>query len=129
MYYCNGTVVGVKTSDMDFYVAMKDVGMITWSSANSSCNSYTFCGNAKGTLPTIDQLLSIYNNKSAVDTLLVANGGTRMEYNGYWSSTGSNCTGTGSGYGCYLLDMVTGEVSLDRTYGSSRRVRPVLTSW
>ena len=64
LYYCNGKVVAVKAPGMNFYIAMKDLGSLAWNSANSSCSSYTFCNNVKGTLPTKDQLLTMYNNKS-----------------------------------------------------------------
>ena len=59
VYKCNGTVVGVRATGMNFYVALRDLGQMNWSSANSQCQSYAFCGNVKGTLPTKDQLLSI----------------------------------------------------------------------
>ena len=49
LYYCNGTVVGVKASNMGFYVAMRDLGYMTWSNANNQCRNYSFCGNVKGT--------------------------------------------------------------------------------
>ena len=34
LYYCNGTVVGVKASGMGFYVAMRDLGLMNWSIIN-----------------------------------------------------------------------------------------------
>ncbi len=127
LYYCNGTVVGVKTSDMDFYVAMKDVGMITWADANSRCSSYSFCGNVKGTLPNKDQLLSIYNNKSAVTSLLSTNGGTKMTENWYWSSTCIRDRFGNCAY--YIVSVSGGDVYYDTTYGDNHYARPVLTSW
>ena len=122
LYYCNGTVVGVKTSNMGFYVAMKDLGYMTWSNANSQCRNYSFCGNVKGTLPTKDQLLTLYNNKSQVNSLLSTNGGTQLTNNWHWSST------AGGGLGNhYLVHMSSGNVnSYITNYGY---VRPVLTSW
>ena len=122
LYYCNGTVVGVKAGDMDFYVAMKDLGRMNWSSANSQCRNYSFCGNVKGTLPTRDQLVTLYNNKSRVNSLLSTNGGTKLQNSYYWSST----SGDYNGY--YIVDMSNG---LYRNYGSSNDayVRSVLTSW
>ena len=105
LYYCNGKVVGVRASGMDFYVAMKDLGYMNWTSANSSCQSYAFCGNVKGALPTLDQLKTLYNNKSRVNTLLLINGGTQLTNNYYWSSTyyGS--------YGYSIVDMSSGDYS------------------
>ena len=78
LYYCNGKVVGVRATGMGFYVAMKDLGNMTWSSANSQCRNYSFCGNVKGTLPTKEQLLTLYKNKSRVNSWLSINGGTQL---------------------------------------------------
>ena len=121
LYYCNGTVVGVKAGDMDFYVAMSDLGGMYWSDANSQCRNYSFCGNVKGTLPTKDQLLTLYNNKSRVNSLLSTNGGTQLTNSWYWSSTDG-----GSNY-YYVVNMSDGHVN-DR-YNSNFYVRPVLASW
>ena len=124
LYYCNGTVVGVKAGDMDFYVAMKDLGYMNWSSAYSQCQSYSFCGNVKGTLPTKDQLVTIYNNKSSINSLLSTNGGTQLTEDWYWSSTGYS-----SNYS-YIVVMSTGNVNYIYGYNLNYRyVRPVLASW
>ena len=122
LYYCNGTVVGVKATGMDFYVAMQNLGIMTWSNANSQCASYAFCGTAKGTLPTLEQLQAIYSNKSSINSLLSTNGGTQLTIGLYWSSTDYDV----GGY-C-AVDMYKGEVN----YGSvinPAYVRPVLASW
>ena len=88
LYYCYGKVVGVRATGMSFYVAMSDLGYMIWSKANSQCSDYAFCGNIKGTLPTKNQLLSIYNNRSRINTLLSANGHSQLTTGGYcWSST------------------------------------------
>ena len=97
LYYCNG--------QMD------------WPSANSQCQSYAFCGNVKGTLPTREQLLSIYQNKSRVNSLLSTNGGTQLTNNYYWSSTKV-------GYYYYLVHMSYGTVLYDYDYPGY--VRPVM---
>ena len=123
LYYCNGTVVGVRATGMNFYVAMKDLGHIDWTNANSSCQSYPFCGNVKGTLPTKDQLVTLYNNKFRVNSLLSTNGGIQLTNSYYWSSTVDNT----SAYGYYVVDMSNGHVG-DYPYGYAY-VRPVLTSW
>ena len=121
LYYCNGTVVGVKASNMGFYVAMKDLGSMNWTSANSSCQSYSFCGNIKGTLPTKDQLVTLYNNKSRVNSLLSTNGGTQLTNDYYWSST-SYYDGNYN-----TVNISSGEVSY--AYYYPYYVRPVLASW
>ena len=127
LYYCNGTVVGVRATGtatgMGFYVAMKDLGNMTVFNAINQCQSYSFCGNFKGTLPTREQLLSIYNNKSRVNTLLSTNGGTEMTEDNYWSSSSR-----GNNYGYNIVNMSDG------SYASSnelvnRYVRPVLSSY
>ena len=123
LYYCNGTVVGVKASSMDFYIAMKDLGSMNWTSANSSCQSYSFCGNIKGTLPTKDKLKTIYNNKSLINSLLSSNSGTQLTNSYYWLSTNGSVN---TSY--YVVHMYGGIVG-DYYYGSNYYVRPVLTSW
>ena len=122
LYYCNGTVVGVKAGDMDFYVAMKDLGYMAWSNANKQCRNYSFCGNVKGTLPTKDQLVTLYNNKSRVNSLLSTNGGTQLTNSYYWSSNSG-----GGGY--YVVYMSNGGVYGGYSGGSAYYVRPVLASW
>ncbi len=121
LYYCNGTVVGVKASNMGFYVAMRDLGDMTWSNANSQCQNYLFCGNVKGTLATKNQLLTLYNNKSRVNSLLSTNGGTQLTNSYYWSSTSYGSTNY------YIVHMSNGHVSNNNNY--NYYVRPVLTSW
>ena len=122
IFCCNSTVVGVKASSTNFYVAMKDLGRMNWNSAMSQCPNYLFCGNLKGTLPTKDQLLTLYKNKSRVNSLLSTNGGTQLIENWYWSST---YAGSGT---YYIVNMSLGYgnwVSVD----SSGYVRPILTWW
>ncbi len=124
LYYCDGKVVGVKTSGMNFYVAMKDLGSMYWSNANSSSQNYSFCGNLKGTLPSKDQLLTMYNNKSSLNSLLSANSGITLSNRYYWSSTYDGL------YNYYGVDMSNGPVgsswSLNDNY---YYVRPVLASY
>ena len=124
LYYCNGKVVGVRATGMGFYVAMKDLGLMYWSSANSQCQSYSFCGNVKGTLPTREQLLSIYQNKSRVDSLLSTNGGTQLTNGYYWSSTGYSY----DDYFYYFVLMSNGNSSWN-SLNNNLYVRPVLASW
>ena len=122
LYYCNGTVVAVKADGMNFYVAMKDLGNMDRNSASSSCSQYSFCGNLKGTLPTEDQLKTIYNNKSTINSLLLTSGGTQLTNNYYWSS-GYDYPNT-----YYRVDMSDGRVSYSYyyTYGY---VLPILASY
>ncbi len=123
VYKCNGKVVGVRATGMGFYVAMKDLGYMNWTSANSSSQKYSFCGKVKGTLPTADQLRSIYQNKSRVNSLLSTNNGAKMTEKWYWSS---NCFD--SNY-CYSVDVSNGVMDGYSSYDYNAYVRPVLTSW
>ena len=127
VYKCNGKVVGIKTGDMNFYVAMNDLGEMTWTGAASRCQNYSFCGNLKGTLPTKDQLLTMYNNKSSLNSLLSTNGGTNFSNGYYWSSTFYDYYG-GRSYG--LVSMSDGNVRNSNDYSTNYNyVRPVLTSY
>ncbi len=123
LYYCNGAVVAVKAPGMNFYVAMKDLGTMNWSSANSSCQNYSFCGNLKGILPSKDQLLTMYNNKSSLNSLLSTNGGTKLTEGWYWSSTNY---GNGHHHGVHMSG---GAVDRNGNANLSYYVRPVLTSY
>ena len=122
LYYCNGTVVAVKASGMDFYVAMKDLGTMTWSSGKSACQNYSFCGNLKGRLPTKAQLYTMYDNKSSLNSLLSTNGGTNFSGGYHWSSTPGD-----TGY--YFVKMSNGHVDYHYNGNYDAYVRPVLTSW
>ena len=122
LYYCNGTVVAVKASGMDFYVAMKDLGTMTWPSGKSACQNYSFCGNLKGRLPTKAQLYTMYDNKSSLNSLLSTNGGTNFSGGYHWSSTPGD-----TGY--YFVKMSNGHVDYHYNGNYDAYVRPVLTSW
>ena len=124
LYYCNGKVVGVKSDNMNFYVAMKDLGYMSLTDAISQCQNYSFCGNVKGTLATKDQLVTLYKNKSLVNNLLSTNGGTQLTGGYYWSSTEASL---GSSY-YNIVDMYSGSVNGSLPYGNNY-VRPVLNSW
>ena len=129
LYYCNGSVVGVKASSMNFYVAMKDLGNMYWSNANSQCQNYSFCGNLKGTLPSKDQLLTMYNNKSTINSLLSTNGGAQLTNDYYWSSTyRGDSGGHGNSY-YYIVDMSNSDEDYKYYTNYYSYVRPVLTSY
>ena len=123
LYYCNGKVVGVKASDMNFYVAMKDLGKMNWTKANSQCQSYSFCGSVKGTLPTSEQLLTLYSNKSIVNDQLSSRGGTKITEDYHWSSTylGNN--------NYDVLDLSNRSMTGRNSDADYIYARPVLTSW
>ena len=126
LYYCNGKVVGIRATGMDFYIAMKDLGEMNWGGANSSCRSYSFCGSLKGRLPTKNQLLSIYNNKSQVNSLLSTNGGINMTEDFYWSDTFNF---NADDYRYYVVHMSHGRGHWGDYDFGTYYVRPVLNSW
>ena len=119
VYCCNGMVVGIRATGMDFYVAMQDLERTNWTNANRQCSSYIFCDNITGTLPTKNQLLALYNNISTVNRLRSINGGTPFTSNYYWSSTRDN-------YYYYVVSTSDGSVYDDYGYALGL---PVLTSW
>ncbi len=123
LYYCNGKVVGVKASSMNFYVAMNDLGKMNWNLANNQCSSYAFCGNIKGILPTLEQLQTLYNNKLEVNTILSRNGGTQLINAYYWSSANYH-----GGY-YYLVNISNGDVDYFSYIDDYGYARPILTSW
>ena len=107
---------------MDFYVAMKDLGIMTSDEAITQCSNYVFCENIKGTLPDVGKLKSIYNNKSQINNLLSTNAGTPMTEDWYWSSTNYHGSPEKD-----AVSMVHGETDVNTT--GNFYVRPVLTSW
>ena len=121
LYYCDDKVVGIKTTGMNFYVALRDLGRMSWYDANSSCQSYSFCDGIKGTLPTRDQLFSIYNNRTELDTLFLKNGGTKIIRDRYWSSTNVSSD-------LYdFVDMLNGDCNRYDNNNFNEYVRPILT--
>ncbi len=85
-YYCNGKVVGVKASGMNFYIALKNQGEKYWSEASNTANTYTFCDTVKGRLPKVSELKNLYQNLTAVNKLLKENGGQELSRDWYWTS-------------------------------------------
>ena len=88
LYYCNGTVVGIKVPGQNFAIAMNDASKrMNWDDANSYCSSYRFCGTGtEGRLPTKNELLKIYNNITYLQDQLQKNGGSQFVSNWYWAS-------------------------------------------
>ena len=85
VYKCNGKIVGIKTPGINFYVAIQDIknNWTVWSPESTKDD----CGN--GRIPTKQELLSIYKNKTEINKKSVINGGRNLteSYNGwYWSS-------------------------------------------
>ena len=125
LQYCNGTLVGVKTSNMNFYVALKVLGEMNWYQAKDQCSNYAFCGDLKGSLPTLDQLKTIYNNKSSLNSLLLKYGGSAFTGSDYWSTT---YNGYYKSY--WVLDMSNGRTDGNTNYYRvSTYAHPVLASY
>ena len=135
LYYCQGTVVGVRAAGMGFYIAVKDLGYMNWSNASNQSANYIFCNDLKGTLPTVVQLKTIYSSKSSLNEMLINNGGTQLTEKTYWSSTAT----TGGLAGLYknysTVNMSTGGVGAGQwVYHGNYAddiyyVRPILASW
>ena len=124
LYCCSGVVVGVKATGMNFYVAMHDVGEMDWNTADTQCREYSFCSwRATGSFPTIEQVQIIYKKKSQLNTLLSANGGTRLRENYYWTNNPPGESGTSTSI--YMSD---GSYAFMYPYARNY-VRPILTSW
>jgi len=77
-------------------VAKEDAGKVDWSDAGTMCNNYTLAGLTDWRLPTIDELMTMYNNKNTI-------GG--FKDGKYWSSTTD-----GSSY-AYFVDFSDGNVN------------------
>ena len=126
LYYCNGTVVGVKTENMNFYIAMQDLGTqkVDWTIANNQCLNYSFCNNIKGVLPNQEQLLTIYNNRYEISFLLSENNGSQFKNDSYWSSTRE---GTSETY--FVVGVLNGYTGNFHYTHNQFYVRPILSLW
>ena len=118
LYYCNGKVVGVKVSWMNFYIAMKDTADANWENANRSCANYVFCNDLKGSLPTKWELIDMSKEKSSLNSLLTQNGGSKI-YGSHWSSTYVS-----DGYH-YTVDISDGKTYDDSSDEYAHLARPV----
>ncbi len=119
-YYCDGKIVGVRATGMDFYVALKDLSRMNWSASYDACLAYSFCGDVRGVLPKKEQLTTLYNNKSQINSLLSANGGTKLSEGYYWSSTYYN-----DDIYYYIVSMADGDVG-NYYQSNTSYVRPIL---
>ncbi len=124
LYYCNGTVVGIRVPGQNFVIAMKETSDRTfWSSANSYCAGYRFCGTGtEGHLPTKDELLAISNNITYLKDQLQKNGGQQFTSHGYWSSSPYGSDNNGKFWIVYLDDGYTSAFG----GSASHYARPVL---
>ena len=135
VYKCNGKVVAVKAPSMNFYIALTNLGKLDWYEGGQQCRNYVFCNNLKGTFPSPNQLKTIYNNKSSLNSLLTTYGSTKLSGT-HWSSEKRYYHGSGGyKYYFYYLDMTNGREyspsgvnSTDPGRGS-HKILPILTSW
>ena len=99
VYYCNSRVVGVKTSNMQFYVALKNF------SSERYDVDFSLCSTLSGIKPRIEELYTIYNNKNTLNSLMSTYGGSKL------SGTYESATDVSSGYYrvYYTLDIERGE--------------------
>ena len=87
LYYCNGTVVGVKIGNTNFYITMKDFGPMNWSSAYTKCMTYYIDCNIGVIFPREQDLKNIYRNKTTLNTQLLQYGGDTLNDKLYWSTS------------------------------------------
>ena len=85
-------------------VAREDAGLVNWSSAVGMCNNYTLAGFTDWRLPTINELMSIYNNRNSIGNFHSNN----FNSDRYWSST----TSISSNY-AYIVIFSDGSVSTE----------------
>ncbi len=119
-YYCDGKIVAVRASGMGFFVAIENATYngsqtMNWNNANSQA-ARAFCG--KGRIPTKDELLTIYSNKSKINSLSTAAGGQKLTESWYWSSTN---------HGSFSVVNMSNGNQGGSNYGASDYVRPVLS--
>ena len=126
-YYCNGKVVGVRVPMFsgEFFMAIENAisngsQVMDWNAAKVQAAS-AFCG--KGRLPTKDELLKIYKNKSEMNGLFTAVGGQTLTNGFYWSMTYDYDRYADKAYP-YFVHMFNGAV--ENYTGRSNYVRPVL---
>ena len=126
-YYCNGKVVGVRVPMFsgEFFMAIENAisngsQVMDWNAAKVQAAS-AFCG--KGRLPTKDELLKIYKNKSEMNGLFTAVGGQTLTNGFYWSMTYDYDRYADKAYP-YFVHMFNGAV--ENYTARSNYVRPVL---
>ncbi len=110
----------ITLQDAGLVVQVEDLGSASWNDASSMCENSTVAGYTDWRLPTIDELMVIYNNKDLIPGLST---GTYSESN-YWSSTDA-------GQGCHkTLNMGSGTTYSTRHYTicKVRAVRSMTTS-
>ncbi len=140
VYRCNGSVLGVKTADMDFYVAMYDSGKVEYDDIGNT--TYSFCADTPGVIPTKEQLLTIYKNHERINELLSQYGGDTFDDEYYWSNTWAyeNCVDSVYdeewGYSCvvavqgyYVVNLLNGNTSEYDEYYAYFKVRRILTKF
>ena len=122
LYYCDGKVVGVKAGDMNFFVAMEDLGEMSRTEANLTCGNYKFCDYAYGSMPTPEQWEKMYYYKGTLEDILSDNGGEKfLKDLWYWSDTPL-------GESCQFMNMSKGYLSVANCR-FDYYVRPVLMNY
>ena len=126
LYYCNGKVVAVKTSGMDFFVGMENIGNMCRNEANIKCSNYVFCGNKTGILPSSSQLVTIYQNKSSLESLLISNGGTKLLTDDTYTSSTRKPSGIWSSGKPLMDDIAVSMSDGSEVHNGCGYVRPIL---
>ena len=104
---------------MNFYISMQDLGRDNWRTAYENCQNYNICDNLKSSLPTKEQLVIIYNNKTSLNNQLSISNFGKLSEGRYWSSS------TNWGSSVYFVDMSNGGIS-SFGEGNPAYYRPIL---
>lgn len=119
-YYCNCSIKGVVVPGTRLVVALETLIDGEWEPANRICNNYQFCSGYYGRLPTKDELMTIHNNISAIQSALVSAGGSKYEGMWHWTST------PGGSDGHWDINPVNGVADTMSTTPNNNYARPVM---
>ena len=130
-YCCSEKIVGIKISSI--FVSLKNIGPLNnndnWNTAQKQCLAYQFCQNIKGTMPSLEQLRSIYNKKSYLNNQFSSFQGDLLQDSWYWSSTPySDSYGYSGHMTLNMSDGLTNGWNGDRV-AMQTYLRPILTSY
>jgi hypothetical protein len=111
-YNANGTLTSGGKLNSDYIINAN-----VTASAASQCAAYTGGGYTNWYLPNLLELLAIYNQRSVINSVSIANGGSALANTNYWGSVQS-ITGAGN------MDMSSGILSFFAE-SNTFHVRPV----
>ena len=119
-----GLAIGTGLANTNLIVADQGAGIYS----AKLCKDVTDGGHNDWYLPSIDELNEVYLNKAAINATAIANGGSALSTNYYWSSTENNINdswlqGLGSGYQYYnSKSLVTGMRAIRNVVSISKNI-------